>query len=117
MDISQSNLPDRWSATAFGFMAALFLLFLIVAPALRRVGTTLFIDKSGIVRLGGVVPLQKKSTRISVLRVVGWVNGGKFVIVAETSAKFSSVVEALDSMQKAGVTLAPPQRRRDEKAQ
>jgi hypothetical protein len=117
MDITQSNLrPDRWPATAFGFMAVLFLLFLIVAPALRRVGTTLFIDKSGIVRLGGV-PLQKKSTRISVLRVVGWVNGGKFVIEADTSAKFSSVVEALDSMQKAGVTLAPPQRRRDEKVQ
>jgi biopolymer transport protein ExbD len=100
-----------------GWLTILLVSVLVIVTSidLRRASTTLVIDKRGTIRLGGMVPLRNKRTRDSVLQVVGHLNGARFKIVANESANFSSVVEALDSISKAHATLAPTPRRSPEK--
>ena len=85
----------------------LILISLIVASDLRGV-TTVVIDNKNTVRLGSVVLPQNKKVRDSVLRIVSHLNGAKFAIVADRSAKWSTIIEVMDSMGRARATAVPP---------
>jgi biopolymer transport protein ExbD len=90
-------------------MLLVLVLVMITPEHLGRTSTTLVIDKKGTIRLGGLVPLRNKKIRDSVLGAVSHFSRSEFTIVADKSANFSSVVEAMDSISKAHATLAPAQ--------
>jgi len=93
----------------FGCLAVLLVLALAMGRLgdLRRSTTTLVIDNKDTIRLGGLVPIRNRTVRCAVLRAVSHLNGGKFTIVADKSANFSTVVEVMDSIRKAGATTVP----------
>lgn len=87
----------------------LVLISLIVASNLPGL-TKVVIDNKSTVRLGGVVPLQNKKVRDSVLRIMSLLSREKLTIVADKSSKFSTIVEVMDSLRtaRASATVAAP---------
>ena len=108
MNTDRPKQRHRWFAWDFG-CSALILVSLIATGGLGRF-TTVVIDNKNTVRLGGVVPLGNKKIRDSVLGIMSHLNGAKFTVVADKSAKFSTVVEVMDSIRRSGATLIPPPR-------
>lgn len=105
------NESTRGSRDQFPWIPAylallLFAFAVVIKPVdLRRRATTVLIDKKGTARLGGVVPLRNKKIRDMAIWAASQLDGGQLTVVADKSAKLTSVIEVLDSMGKAGATL------------
>jgi biopolymer transport protein ExbD len=108
MNSNQLNQTLRWFAGIFVCLV-LILISLIVASDLPEL-TKVVIDNKSAVSLGGVVPLQNKKVRDSVLRIMSHLPGTKLTIVADKSARFSTIVEVMDSIcgARAMAMVAPP---------
>ena len=108
-DSESDKRSRKWSICRITCLvvALVLVLVLVVSSDLRRSTTTLVIDGKGTIRLGGLVPLKNKTIRYAVLRAVSHLNGGKFTVVADKSASWSAVVEAMDSIPKSGATTVP----------